>query len=129
MNNKIQEAINKEREIEKLISSAKEDLCNQVSKASTLQGVSRITNSPRCVAVSLKTLSENNHNWSPSTYIPESQAKAVESVIAPIKTASGFQNKVKDMVNTGRVKVKSETISLNTETIRILKNTLNDEGE
>lgn len=121
MNNTIKQAIKKEKEIENLIESAKKDLCERISKATHMTGVKPLGSNPVCVAVSFKTLSENNHNWSPSTYIPETQANAVKDFISSAKTAGSFQKKIEEMIETGKVKVKGETVVLNNNTMQILQ--------
>lgn len=120
MNSKIKEAMKKEKEIVELVNSAKENLCEKISNADTMEGVERISASPRCVSVSFKTLASNG-SWSPSTYIPETQAQAVKDSLSSVKTAKGFQNKVEEMLTTGKVKVKGETITLNSKTKEILE--------
>ena len=126
MNSKIKEAMKKEREIEELVDSAKEELCEKVSNVGVIEGVKEISKNPQIALVSLKTLSQNGSNWSPSTYIPASQAKAVKDTIETVKTANGFQKKVEDMLETGRVKVKGDTIVLNNNTKKILRETLEE---
>lgn len=126
MNSKIQEAMKKEKEIEALVNSAKEELCEKVSNAGAIEGVKELSKSPHIALVSLKTLMENGSNWSPSTYIPASQAQAVKDTIEPVKTANSFQKKVEDMLETGKVKVKGDTIVLNNNTKKILRETLEE---
>ena len=121
MNNTIKQAIEKEQEIEKLIESAKQDLCERISKATYMDGVKPLGSNPRCVAVSFNTLCNNKHNWSPSTYIPETQASAVKEFVSSAKTAGSFQKKVEEMIETGKIKVKGEVVVLNNNTMQVLK--------
>ena len=126
MNNKIQQAINKEKEIESLVNAAKEELCEKVAKADHMKGVTPVSGTVKCVMVSIGTLAQNNHNWSPSTYIPEVQANAVREFVSTAKTAGSFQKKVEEMLETGKIKVKGETVVLNQNTMQILKDYIND---
>ena len=126
MNSKIKEAMKKEREIEGLVNSVKEELCDKVSNAGVMEGVKEISQNPQIAVVSFKTLVENGSNWSPSTYIPASQAKAVKDTMETVKTANGFQKKVEEMLETGKVKVKNDTITLNNNTKKILRETLEE---
>lgn len=126
MNSKIMQAIKKEQEIENLVNAAKEELCEKVAKASHMKGVTPLGSSPKCVAVSIGTLMQNNHNWSPSTYIPDAQANAVRDFVSSAKTAGSFQKKVEEMLETGKIKVKGETVVLNNNTMQILKDYINN---
>jgi hypothetical protein len=69
---------------------------------------------------------ENDSNWSPSTYIPATQAKAVQDTMETVKTANGFQKKVEEMLETGKVKVKNDTIILNNNTKKVLQEMIDD---
>lgn len=126
MNSKIFQAIKKEQEIEILVNAAKEELIEKVAKASHMKGVTPLSSGPMCVKVSFNTLTQNNHNWSPSTYIPEVQANAVRDFVSSAKTAGSFQKKIEEMLETGKIKVKGEIVVLNNNTMQILKDYIND---
>ena len=112
-------------EVEKSISDMLSDLLQKISKATSdtaMDGVKTISSNTAAVKVS----SLNSGILCPYYYLQSAQAEIVERNLRAAKTASEFVQKMKNMVETEKVKLSSETVRLNPTTIQVLKNYLNE---
>lgn len=121
-NNAIQELQFAEQRLNDLV----QEICNSLNKAVSeqkLEGVTDMTreSGPYFATVRFPTLAKENFSFSAETYIPAAQADAVSSALSSCKTTKQLCDKVKDMLDTGKVKKGSEVVCLNSETLRILR--------
>lgn len=91
-------------------------------------GVTPIPGTVNCCAVSFSAI-KNSHSLclSPKYYIQESQAKAVDDVLASRQTASSFLAALADMIHSSHAKARGgEKVPLNNETLEVLRELFNN---
>ena len=109
--------------LEQSIASMLTDLTAQIKKAtaeSNMDGVKSVAKNAAIVSVS----SLDSGILCPYYYLQSTQADIVEQHLRSAKTASEFVDRMKNMVETKKVKLRSETYRLNSKTVEIINSYL-----
>lgn len=117
------ESINKIIELEKSIAEMLKDLTEKIKQSTqetNMPGVNQV--SPNAATVKVSSLDRGI--LCPYYYLQSAQAEIVERNLRSAKTASEFVEKMKNMIETGKVKNGSETMRINPQTIDVLKSYL-----
>lgn len=118
-------ALTQEREIAETLSVLKHDIKAAINDAGTMPGVTA-TGHPSCVTVKISAVTgSKGMNLSPETYIPAAQAAAVERRLKGCKSIHETLSLVSTMVYFGCVTFKNGTVTLNPQTINVLKDFTN----
>lgn len=110
-------------ELEKSISDMLADLTQQIKNTtseSNMDGVKTVAKN----AVTVNVSSLNAGILCPYYYMQSAQAEIVERQLKTAKTASEFVEKMRNMIDTKKVKYKNEVYYLNSKTIEALNSYL-----
>lgn len=124
--NRLTNAIQELQLAEQRLNDLVQEICNSLKKAVSKQKLEGVTNHThesglQFATVKFSTIAKENYNLSAEAYIPAVQANAVSNALSACKTTRQLCDKVKDMLETGKAKKGSEVIHLNSETLRILR--------
>ena len=117
------ESINKIIELEKSIAEMLKDLTEKIKQSTqeaNVPGVNQVSSNAATVKVS----SLDSGILCPYYYLQSAQADIVERNLRSAKTASEFVEKMKNMIETRKVKNGSETMRINPQTVDVLKSYL-----
>lgn len=118
-----------EASIKQMLDAFKKELVANVS-ASTLPQVKPLNEF--CCVVSLSTIKANKSILSSEYYLPHIQARYVEKALSSVTTATALAEKVKQMIDTKKVKINKNEFFLNDATVEALKKAYEgsfDDGE
>lgn len=113
----INEVLDIEKSISQMVESIKADIIREM-KTQVNPNYKPINSLCGVVRFSALVKSES---WAPEYYIPDIQARFVESVLCSVETAHSLQNKLKELIEKKSVKYQNCVQKLNPVTIEVLK--------
>lgn len=120
----INDVLEMEKSVEKMISQLKEQIIKEIEET-PLKDVKPIASN--IVVIRLSQI--QNNIWSPEYYIPSVQAQYVDAALSNISTAHSFMKKVDEMIEKRGVKIGVNFHRLNDATISILKKYYLNKGD
>lgn len=113
----INEVLNIEKSISEMVEKIKSDIIREM-KTQVNPDYKPINSF--CGVVRFSALAKNDC-WAPEYYIPDAQARFVESALCNVQTAHSLRNKLKELTEKKSVKYQNCVQKLNPITIAVLK--------
>ena len=118
----IAELAEKERELDSILDTLKQQIVEAVADAPALPGVAPAKDGSKSSTVRFSTICDSGHMFlSPGYYIQSAQAETIRAALAPLNRSYQIFDKLRPIAQTGRVKVGNVTEPLNPNTIAVIQ--------